>query len=61
MYFHNPDGWEFRRKKYSPPVRLYWKWSEKKMVKCCDLEVCDSKNIEKYIDTIYNKPTFYLL
>lgn len=55
LYYHNPDGWEFRRRKYSLPVRSYWKWSEKMMVKCCDLEVCDSVNIEKYIQTEYSK------
>ena len=55
LYYHNPDGWEFRRRKYSFPVRLYWKWSEKMMVKCCDLEVCDSINIEKYIRVEYAK------
>lgn len=54
-YYHNPDGWEFRRKKYILPVRCYWKWSERLMVKCCDLEICDSINIEKYILTEYAK------
>ncbi len=52
-------GWEFRRKKYIPPVRAYWKWSEKMMVRCCDLEICDSVNIEdkriKFVGTVYDK------
>lgn len=55
LYYHNPDGWEFRRRKYSLPVRAYWKWSEKMMVKCCDLEVCGNINIKNYIQTEYVK------
>lgn len=53
QYWHNPDGWEFRRRKYLPIVRLYWKLSERMMVKYADLEICDSKNIEKYIKDEY--------
>lgn len=45
----NPDGHEWKRKKWSTSVRKYWKFSEKLMVKYSDLLVCDSKNIEKYI------------
>lgn len=52
-YFLNPDGHEWKRAKWSAPVRSYWKWSEKKMVKCSDLVVCDSVNIEKYIQDEY--------
>ena len=37
------------RAKWSAPVRKYWKWSEKKMVNAADVIVCDSVNIEKYI------------
>lgn len=46
---HNPDGWEFRREKYIWIVRKYWKLSERLTVRAADLEICDSKNIEKYI------------
>ena len=49
----NPDGHEWMRAKWSAPVRKYWKWSEKLMVKHADLLVCDSKNIEKYIQESY--------
>lgn len=45
----NPDGHEWKRAKWSAPVRRYWKVSERGMVKHADLMVCDSKNIEKYI------------
>lgn len=51
----NPDGHEWMRAKWSAPVRRYWKLSEKLMVKHCDLLVCDSKNIEKYIHEEYGK------
>ena len=49
----NPDGHEWKRAKWSAPVRKYWKYSEKVMVKGSDLIVCDSKNIEKYIQQEY--------
>lgn len=51
----NPDGHEWKRTKWSKPVRLYWKISEKHMVKESDLIICDSKNIEKYIKKEYKK------
>ena len=41
------------RAKWSAPVRKYWKYSEKMMVLGSDLIVCDSKNIEKYIQETY--------
>ncbi len=49
----NPDGHEWMRAKWSAPVRKYWKISEQLMVKYSDLLVCDSKNIEKYIQRSY--------
>lgn len=51
----NPDGHEWLREKWSLPVRKYWKYSESLMVKNADLLVCDSKNIEKYIQSEYKK------
>lgn len=53
--FVNPDGHEWMREKWSAPVRRYWKISESLMVKNADLLVCDSKNIEKYIQEDYSK------
>ncbi|MQB61879.1 beta 1-4 rhamnosyltransferase Cps2T [Limosilactobacillus reuteri] len=53
--FVNPDGHEWMRAKWSKPVRKYWKLSEAGMVKHADLLVCDSVNIEKYIQTTYAK------
>lgn len=49
----NPDGHEWMRAKWSAPVKKYWKFSERLMVKNCDLLVCDSKNIENYIKESY--------
>lgn len=49
----NPDGHEWMRGKWSKPVRQYWKISEQLMVKHADLIICDSVNIEKYIQETY--------
>ena len=51
----NPDGHEWKRAKWSAPVRKYWKTSEGLMVKSADILICDSKNIEKYIRSAYRK------
>lgn len=51
----NPDGHEWKRQKWSAPVRKYWKMSEQLMVKHADLLICDSKNIEKYIKEDYRQ------
>lgn len=51
----NPDGHEWKRAKWSAPVRKYWKISERLMVKHAELLICDSKNIEKYIQEDYRR------
>ena len=59
----NPDGHEWKRSKWSLPVRKYWKVSEDLMVRSADLLVCDSKKIEEYIQEDYwhyNPRTTYL-
>lgn len=38
----NPDGHEWKRAKWSAPVRKYWKISEAGMIKYADLLICDS-------------------
>nr|AAR29923.1 Cps8R [Streptococcus agalactiae] len=53
--FVNPDGHEWLREKWSIPVRRYWRISERLMVKYANLLICDSKNIEKYIQKDYSK------
>ena len=49
----NPDGHEWKRAKWSGPIKRYWKLSERLMVKHSDLLICDSVNIEKYIKEEY--------
>lgn len=49
----NPDGHEWKRAKWSAPVRRYWKLSEKGMVGHADLLVCDSVTIQRYIEDEY--------
>lgn len=49
----NPDGHEWKRQKWPAPVRKYWKLSERQMVHAADLVICDSLNIEKYIQETY--------
>ncbi|MBO4678489.1 MAG: DUF1972 domain-containing protein, partial [Lachnospiraceae bacterium] len=49
VVYVNPDGHEWLRAKWSAPVRKYWKFSERLMVKHADLLICDAKAIEKYI------------
>lgn len=51
----NPDGHEWKRAKWSAPVRKYWKISERLMVKNADLLICDSIGIENYIKEDYKK------
>lgn len=55
VMYVNPDGHEWKRAKWSIPVRKYWKISEKLMVKHSDLVICDSLCIEKYIKKNYAK------
>ena len=55
VLYVNPDGHEWKRSKWNRFVRMYWKLSEKLMVKYSDLLICDSKNIEKYIHKEYSK------
>lgn len=50
----NPDGHEWKRTKWTAPVRKYWKISEQMMVKYSDLVICDSVTIEKYIHKCYD-------
>ncbi|MDV4150395.1 DUF1972 domain-containing protein [Clostridium sp. AL.422] len=51
----NPDGHEWKRDKWNWITRQYWKFSERLMVKNSDLIICDSINIEKYINRDYKK------
>lgn len=55
VLYVNPDGHEWMRGKWPAPIRRYWKVSEKLMVKHADLLICDSKNIEQYIQDEYKR------
>lgn len=53
--FLNPDGHEWKRDKWSYPVKKYLKLSEKIMIKNADLTICDSTSIKAYVDEDYSK------
>ena len=53
----NPDGHEWLRAKWNGLIKKYWKISEKLMVKHAELLICDSMNIEKYIQEEYKQYT----
>lgn len=53
--FVNPDGHEFKRAKWNWFIRKYWKLSERLMIKNADYVICDSQNIERYIQEDYKK------
>ena len=55
LVYQNPDGHEDWRRKWNFLIRKYWKLSERYAVKYADLVVCDSKNIEAYIQEEYSK------
>ena len=62
-YYNNPDGRESLRQKYIGIIKKYWNISERGMVKHSDLVICDSINIEKYIQEKYkhfNPKTTYI-
>lgn len=49
----NPDGLEWRRSKWSLPAKAFLHYCEKCLVENSDLAICDSVNIQKYINKIY--------
>lgn len=53
--FVNPDGHEWKRNKWNKLIRVYWKISERFMIKNADLLICDSVGIEDYIKREYFK------
>lgn len=54
-YYINPDGHEWKRAKWPAPVRAYWKYSERLMIKNSDLVICDNRKIEEYIQDEYQQ------
>ena len=55
LLFINPDGNEWKRSKWSWPIRRYWRLSERLMVKHADLLICDSVSIRHYIKKEYRR------
>lgn len=53
--FVNPDGLEWKRSKWSKPVKKYFLYAEKTMLNNCDGIICDSKGIQTYLEEAYPK------
>ena len=49
----NPDGLEWKRDKWSAIEKRFLRYCEKCLVENSDLVICDSINIEKYINETY--------
>ena len=49
----NPDGLEWKRSKWSYPIKKFFLISEKLMLNNCDIIVCDGLGIEKYVHDKY--------
>lgn len=58
--FCNPDGLEWKRSKWSKPAKAFLKYCEKCLVENSDLSICDSVNIEKYIQGTYGAKTTFI-
>ena len=53
----NPDGCEWKRKKWSAPIQRFLLLSEKIGVIYADTIVADNEKIMEYIEQAYNKPS----
>lgn len=56
----NMDGLEWRRTKFSKPVRLFIKYAEKLAVKYSDVFVADSIGIQEYLKQTYSIDSTYI-
>jgi glycosyltransferase involved in cell wall biosynthesis len=54
------DGLEWKRTKYSTPVRKFLKYAERLGVKYSDYLISDSIGIQKYLETKYNKRSIFI-
>ncbi|HUH33988.1 MAG TPA: DUF1972 domain-containing protein [Daejeonella sp.] len=52
----NPDGAEWKRGKWSKPVKWFLKVSEEFGIKYSDVVIADNKIIQQYIAATYSKP-----
>lgn len=53
LIISNMDGLEWKRSKYSKPVRLFLKYAEKLAVRFSHFHIADSVAIKKYLDEKY--------
>lgn len=53
--FCNPDGLEWKRDKWSLPAKKFLRYCESCLVCNSDMSICDSKNIEDYIQKTYGE------
>ena len=56
----NMDGLEWKRSKYSAPVRKFLKYAEKLAIKSSDVLIADSIGIQEYIGKTYKKESTYI-
>lgn len=56
----NMDGMEWKRNKYSMPVKKFLFFAEKLAVRYSDFVVADSRMIQSYIENKYTVPTRYI-
>ncbi len=56
----NMDGLEWKRSKYSPPVRRFLKYAEKIAVKSSDYLIADSIGIQEYLLKEYKSNSEYI-
>ncbi len=56
----NMDGLEWKRSKYSSPVRKFLKYAEKLAVKTSDYLIADSLGVQDYLKKTYNLNSEYI-
>jgi glycosyltransferase involved in cell wall biosynthesis len=56
----NMDGLEWKRTKYSPPVRQFLKFAERLGAYYSDYLIADSVGIQEYLLTKYNRSSVYI-
>ena len=56
----NMDGLEWKRTKYSPPVRQFLRYAEKLAIRFSHHLVADSPAIQSYLFEKYNRPSTYI-
>jgi glycosyltransferase involved in cell wall biosynthesis len=56
----NMDGLEWKRSKYSKPVRYFLRYAEKLAIRFSDYHIADSTAIKTYLDEKYNIDSIYI-